>query len=274
MRISALSARTEVPIGTIKYYLREGLLAPGRQTSRTTAEYDESHVERIRLVRALTDAGGLGIAAVRRIVEVLDAPGPARLDLLATAQHALLADEPAPSVATAPIVSSVSAGKGADAAQGADAGQGPDGSEGTQGADGSEGAQGAEDAQGADDSEVSEPVDGTSPAREWLSRRGWHTYGDDLLVARLERVWAACEAAGIQLDDELMDGYAEALEQVARLDVDTVPEDPDEAVRRVVVGTVMLEPVLLTLRLLAQRELSVRRAETVDGGRLRTDLRR
>lgn len=54
----------------------------------------------------------------------------------------------------------------------------------------------------------------------------------------------------------------------------TVPEDPDEAVRRVVVGTVMLEPVLLTLRLLAQRELSVCRAETVDGGRLRTDPRR
>lgn len=229
MRISALSARTEVPIGTIKYYLREGLLAPGRQTSRTTAEYDESHVERIRLVRALTDAGGLGIAAVRRIVEVLDAPGPARLDLLATAQHALLADEPVPSVAT--------------------------------------GRMGAVGVDGAD-----EP-DAASPARAWLSRRGWHTYGDDLLVARLERVWAACEAAGIQLDDELMDGYAEALEQVARLDVDTVPEDPDEAVRRVVVGTVMLEPVLLTLRLLAQRELSVRRAETVDGGRRRADSR-
>ena len=280
LRSDGSAARLAARVTRHQFYLREGLLAPGRQTSRTTAEYDESHVERIRLVRALTDAGGLGIVAVRRIVEVLDAPGPARLDLLATAQHALLADEPAPSVATAPIVSSVSAGKGAegpqgaDAAQGADAGQGPDGSEGTQGADGSEGAQGAEDAQGADDSEVSEPVDGTSPAREWLSRRGWHTYGDDLLVARLERVWAACEAAGIQLDDELMDGYAEALEQVACLDVDTVPEDPDEAVRRVVVGTVMLEPVLLTLRLLAQRELSVRRAETVDGGRLRTDLRR
>jgi hypothetical protein len=57
-----------------------------------------------------------------------------------------------------------------------------------------------------------------------------------------------------------MDGYARALEQVARLDVDTVPTDPDAAVRRVVVGTVMLEPVLLTLRLLAQRELSLRRA--------------
>ena len=237
MRISALSARTEVPIGTIKFYLREGLLAPGRQTSRTTAEYGESHVERIRLVRALTDAGGLGIAAVRRIVEVLDAPGPARLDLLATAQHALLADEPVPS---APV--------------------GPTGRTGTHGADEADGAD-SPDAGGTPEAGAAADADAASPAREWLSRRGWHTYEDDLLVARLERVWAACEAAGIQLDDELMDGYAEALEQVARLDVDTVPEDPDEAVRRVVVGTVMLEPVLLTLRLLAQRELSVRRAE-------------
>lgn len=246
MRISALSARTEVPIGTIKFYLREGLLAPGRQTSRTTAEYDESHVERIRLVRALTDAGGLGIAAVRRIVEVLDAPGPARLDLLATAQHALLADEPVPTAPTGPTGRT-----GAD---------GPDGVDGTDGVDEADEVDGADDPDvgGAPAAGAADEADAASPAREWLSRRGWHTYGDDLLVARLERVWAACEAAGIQLDDELMDGYAEALEQVARLDVDTVPEDPDEAVRRVVVGTVMLEPVLLTLRLLAQREISVR----------------
>lgn len=245
MRISALSARTEVPIGTIKFYLREGLLAPGRQTSRTTAEYDETHVERIRLVRALTDAGGLGIAAVRRIVEVLDAPGPARLDLLATAQHALLADEPAPSAPTGPT--------------------GRTGADGVAGVDGADGA-GDPEGGGAPAAGAADEADAASPARDWLSRRGWYTYEDDLLVARLERVWAACEAAGIQLDDELLDGYAEALERVARLDVDTVPEDPDEAVRRVVVGTVMLEPVLLTLRLLAQRELSVRRAETLDGG--------
>ena len=54
---------------------------------------------------------------------------------------------------------------------------------------------------------------------------------------------------------------AQALEQVAHLDVDAVPGDPDEAVRRVVVGTVMLEPVLLTLRLLAQREVAMRRSD-------------
>jgi len=247
MRISALSARTEVPVGTIKYYLREGLLAPGRQTSRTTAEYDEEHVERIRLVRALTDAGGLGIAAVRRIVGVLDAPAPARLDVLATAQDALLHDEPAPT-----------GRKGARPDEGAGEGSGCEahGGEGALAAEGADGAAGLEDTGG---------VDETAPAREWLARRGWRIFPEDRLVARLERVWAACEAAGVHLDDELMDGYAQALEQVALLDVDSVPDDPDAAARRVVVGTVMLEPVLLTLRLLAQRELSVRRAEDAAG---------
>jgi hypothetical protein len=58
------------------------------------------------------------------------------------------------------------------------------------------------------------------------------------------------------------------MEEVARLDVDAVPTEAEGAVRRVVVGTVMLEPVLLTLRMLAQREVSVRRArgERAEGG--------
>lgn len=211
MRISALADRSGVPVGTIKYYLREGLLAPGERTSRTTAEYDDSHVERLRLVRALIDTGGLGIAAVRRIVDVLDTPDPARLDLLATAQDALLHE---------------------DARRAADAGAA------------GEGGAPAED----------------SRARAWLARRGWWTAPDDLLIARLDRVWAASEEAGVLVDEELMDDYAAAMEEVARLDVDAVPAGADGAVRRVVVGTVMLEPVLLTLRMLAQREVSVRRA--------------
>src|SRR5699024_4631448 len=86
----------DAPVGTIKFYLREGLLPPGWRTSRTAAEYDDAQVERIRLIRALTDAGGLGIAALRRIVTVLDSPQPARLDLLATALDSLPAPAPAP----------------------------------------------------------------------------------------------------------------------------------------------------------------------------------
>ena len=80
MRISELSAATALPTCTIKYYLREGLLPAGHRSSRTTADYDATHMERLRLVRALIETGGLGLAAVRRVLTVIDAPDPQRLD--------------------------------------------------------------------------------------------------------------------------------------------------------------------------------------------------
>ncbi len=52
MRISELVARSGVPLATVKYYLREGLLMPGETTSATQARYDEQHVRRLALVRA------------------------------------------------------------------------------------------------------------------------------------------------------------------------------------------------------------------------------
>ena len=55
MRLAELSDTTGVTVATLKYYQREGLLHPGRPLSRTQADYDASHVERVRLVRALTE---------------------------------------------------------------------------------------------------------------------------------------------------------------------------------------------------------------------------
>ncbi|GAB7102189.1 MerR family transcriptional regulator [Streptomyces phaeofaciens JCM 4814] len=72
MRISDLSRRSGVSVTTIKYYLREGLLPPGRQTAATQAEYDDQHLRRLRLIRALTGVRGLSVSTTR---EVLDALG-------------------------------------------------------------------------------------------------------------------------------------------------------------------------------------------------------
>ncbi|MEV5846238.1 MerR family transcriptional regulator [Streptomyces sp. NPDC051985] len=72
MRMSELSRRSGVSVTTIKYYLREGLLSTGRQTAATQAEYDEQHLRRLRLIRALTGVRGLSVSATR---EVLDALG-------------------------------------------------------------------------------------------------------------------------------------------------------------------------------------------------------
>lgn len=75
MRIGELSRRTGVPVPTIKYYLREGLLPPGERTSPNQASYDDSHVHRVRLVRALVEVGGVSIAAAREVVALMHEPG-------------------------------------------------------------------------------------------------------------------------------------------------------------------------------------------------------
>lgn len=74
MRISKLSEQAGLPIGTVKFYLRTGLLPHGRATSATQAEYDESHVERLRLIRALLEVGGLSHAQIQRLLDAMALP--------------------------------------------------------------------------------------------------------------------------------------------------------------------------------------------------------
>ena len=68
MRISELSAASGVPLPTVKYYLREGLLPSGERTARNQAEYGGEHLARLRLVRALVEIGGLSIADTRAVL--------------------------------------------------------------------------------------------------------------------------------------------------------------------------------------------------------------
>lgn len=74
MRIAELSERTGVPVPTIKYYIREGLVPRGERTHANQAHYDETHVRRIRLVRALIEIGGLSIAEASQVLGLLDQP--------------------------------------------------------------------------------------------------------------------------------------------------------------------------------------------------------
>ncbi|MGK5547942.1 MerR family transcriptional regulator [Streptomyces sp. URMC 127] len=68
MRLAELSERSGVSTATIKYYLREGLLQPGRRVSATQAEYDDGHVRRLRLVRALIQVGKMPVATAREVI--------------------------------------------------------------------------------------------------------------------------------------------------------------------------------------------------------------
>ncbi|MCQ9179535.1 MerR family transcriptional regulator [Streptomyces sp. IBSBF 2953] len=89
MRLAELSERSGVSTATIKYYLREGLLPPGRQVNRTTAEYDEEHLRRLRLVRAMIQVGRLPVTTVREVLGHVDDDSLGRTMRLGAALWAL-----------------------------------------------------------------------------------------------------------------------------------------------------------------------------------------
>ena len=205
MRISELAATTGVPVHTLKYYLREGLLMPGEATSRTRAEYTAEHVDRVRLVRALIEHGGVGITGVRAILVALASPPPSRHELLGVA-HGVL----------------------------------PGGS-------------GAGEAAGDPD---------VDPAVvELVERLGWGVVGCSPAVRLLAAAVARARSAGLTLPDADLEGYARAMRAVAEVDLEVAgrARSPEEAMRTVVLGTVLVDPVLLALRRLAQEAESAAR---------------
>src|SRR5689334_18669235 len=89
MRLAELSRQSGVSTATIKYYLREGLLPPGRQINATTAEYDDEHLRRLRLVRAMIQVGRVPVAKVREVLGHVDDDSLGRTIRLGAALWAL-----------------------------------------------------------------------------------------------------------------------------------------------------------------------------------------
>jgi len=169
MRISALSAQTGIPVATIKFYLRENLLHEGIRTAATQAQYDESHVARLRLIRALLGPGGLSIAAAHRVIGAIEEPPDSLHELLGVAATAVA---------------------------------GPN----------------------------------------------------------LKDALHGLDEAGFELPEGALDVYTDHMRQIAQFEIDNVPTDsPTAAVRYVVLGTVLVEPLILALRRQAQQEASGRR---------------
>jgi len=197
MRMSELARATGIPVATVKYYLREGLLPAGTPVSATSALYEDTHVERLRLIRALIEGAGLSIAQVRRVTQTLDNPPDTWHDMLGTAQGVLC---------------------------------------------------------GPPDENLE-----TASADALLGRLGWAVSECSPARADLARALARLEDGGICVSKVDLDGYAAAAEAAAVIDVAALPTDsPEAALRRAVVGTVLLDNVLIALRRLAQEDVSAR----------------
>ncbi|WP_051637251.1 MerR family transcriptional regulator [Rhodococcus sp. UNC363MFTsu5.1] len=84
MRVSELVERSGLPLATIKYYLREGVLMPGEPTSATQSSYGPPHLRRLALIKALAGAG-LPIHKIREIIRLTDKPVDGLYDTLGRA---------------------------------------------------------------------------------------------------------------------------------------------------------------------------------------------
>jgi DNA-binding transcriptional MerR regulator len=89
MLMAELSRSSGVPVATIKYYLREGLLPPGAAISATRAEYGPAHLRRLRLIRALLEIGEVPVAAIRKILAVVDEESVSAHVMLGAVQYEL-----------------------------------------------------------------------------------------------------------------------------------------------------------------------------------------
>ncbi|OAK53148.1 MerR family transcriptional regulator [Rhodococcoides kyotonense] len=84
MRVSELVATSGVPLATVKYYLREGLLMPGKPTSATQSTYGDEHVERLALIKALAGAG-LSIDRIGTVLRLIEHPKASLFETLGRA---------------------------------------------------------------------------------------------------------------------------------------------------------------------------------------------
>lgn len=197
--MSELSQRSGVPVPTIKFYLREGLLPPGRAAGATRAHYEDRHLRRLRLIRALADVGGLRLEDVRRVLAAVDDERATLHEVLASAHSRLSSTE-------------------------------------------------------AEASEESR----TRVAR-LVRKRRWRVAADSSHALALARALDALDAVGDPLPQEALEGYAQvfadlAVRELASIDV----ESPEAAAREAVVRTILIEPVLVTLRRLAHEDRSAR----------------
>ena len=103
-------------------------------------------------------------------------------------------------------------------------------------------------------------------ARRWVEERGWFAPEGDPILERLARAWDACDSVELGIDEGDIDIYADGMRFIAEQELSSVPRDADDAVRLVVLGTVLAEPILTALRLLAQRQVA---REMRGGARIR-----
>lgn len=69
MQISELAKISDVPVSTIRYYIREGLLPQPLRTGKTRAYYSSDHLKAIELIKKKQAGGNKSLDTIRKEIE-------------------------------------------------------------------------------------------------------------------------------------------------------------------------------------------------------------
>ena len=75
MKISELSMRSGIPVSTIKFYIRKGLLAKPVKKGGTQGFYTMRHLDRIKLIQKIQKESSMPLDKIREITELIDSSG-------------------------------------------------------------------------------------------------------------------------------------------------------------------------------------------------------
>jgi DNA-binding transcriptional MerR regulator len=202
MKISQLCEASGVSVPSIKFYLREGLLHSGERTSPNQADYDAGHIERLRLIRALIDVGGLSVATAHRVLEAVDARELPLDYVFGVAQYAV------------------------------------------------------------SDTTLYDDVDAESTGLQVvdaaIERMGWSVTAENPGRHGAARILDTYTGLGHEHLAHIPDGYAHAAELIAQADLDAVAtrNDVRDMAETVVIGTVLGDGLVASLRRIAQEHIS------------------
>ncbi len=72
MTLSELSEAAQVPVSTIKYYIREGLFPAAKKIRKTKALYTAKHFNRIKLIKKIQSKGSMTLTQIKEITDLVD----------------------------------------------------------------------------------------------------------------------------------------------------------------------------------------------------------
>ncbi|WP_280396325.1 MerR family transcriptional regulator [Nocardia brasiliensis] len=226
--MAELSRASGIATATIKYYQRAGLMHSGEITKPNQAVYNESHLRRLALIRALMEVGGLSIAQTQQVLAAIDNPDLPVRKALNVFQRSLSRVVPIDEYDSVDAL--------------------PDG-------------QYIKD-------ELARLAEARRMVDELVQRRGWQVAPENPMrgsVAGVIAPFAHLLPAAFE-NSQLLDAYAQAAAIIARADLGVVAKgvDRESMLEIATIGTVLGDALLAALRRLAQVDASHRLSGGMD----------